>query len=76
MDFMVRLKLVPLSKSIQKRLGIVETKEGLMYDKSKLSDKKKYQPKSNPPENPVVRVKPEVKAKIKADKVDEFKGLY
>ena len=64
-------KLVPLSKSMAKRLGVVETKTGLMFDTSKLTVKKKYQSKVTVSERPD---KP--KPKEKADKADEAKGLY
>ena len=69
-------KLVPASKSQLRKLGLVQTTNGLMFDKSKLTDKKKYQPKEKAPENPVIKKKPEVRAKEKADKTDETKGLY
>ena len=72
----MKSKLVPLSKSIKNRLGIVDTKQGMMYRQGKLVDKKRYQSADKPPENKVVRQRPEVKTKVKADKLDESKGLY
>lgn len=69
-------KLVPVSKAIANRLGIVSTKQGLMIKSSKLIDKKRYQSKTKEPENQVVKTKSEIVAKKKLDKIDESKGLY
>ena len=66
--------LVPLSKSAAKQLGIVNTKQGWMVNKSKLVDKKKYQSKEKSPENKIIRKKPEVKAKEKADQTKQVTG--
>lgn len=62
-------KLVPVSKSMYKKLGLIQTTNGLMYDKSKITDKKKYQSKEV-----VSPRKPKLAERL--DKQDEAKGLY
>lgn len=69
-------KLVPVSKKIATKLGLVKTKQGLMIKSSRLIDKKRYQSKVEEPSNPVPKTKAEVKLKQKLDKQDEAKGLY
>lgn len=68
---MGKLKLVPLSKTMAKKLGVVQTKNGLMYDTSKVVDKKKYQSKDK-----VSPREPKLKPQERLNKQDEAKGLY
>lgn len=35
-------KLIPFNKAVQKKMGVVITKNGPMIDKSRLTDNKKY----------------------------------
>lgn len=71
--------LVPLSKADKKKLGIVDTKQGLMIDKSKLGEIKKFKrPDSENPNNQVkvksISVEEMVKESI--NQKDEDKGIY
>lgn len=72
-------KLVPLDKKAKKKLGIVDTKQGLMIDKKKLVEIKKFQRAENEdPKNQVVVEKVNVKDMIKesVNHDDEARGIY
>jgi hypothetical protein len=64
-------KLVPLSKSKAQKMGIVQVGGKLMFDSSRLTEKKKYQSKEVVPAR-----KPKPKLAERQVKEDESKGLY
>lgn len=64
-------KLVPASKGMLKKFGLVQTTNGLMFNTAKATDKKKYQSKETVPAR-----KPKPKLAERQTKEDEAKGLY
>lgn len=72
-------KLVPLTKAAKKRLGIVETSEGVMIDKRRLIDFSKFQrPDSEDPQKDQVVKKVKIKDMIKetVNHRDEELGIF
>ena len=67
--------LIPLTKADKKKLGIVDSKNGLMIDKKRLVELKRMQtPK---PKEPVVKkVKAEEVVKQVVKSKDEQMGIY
>jgi len=71
--------LVPLSKAQMKKLGIVATKEGIMIDKTRLVEIKKFERKAgDDPQADQVVTKVNMKDMIKEtiNKNDEAIGIF
>ena len=66
-------KLVPFTKVMQKQMGFVNTKQGLMVNKKKLTDIIKYQKKDD---KIVKNIKDKKDVKTQEKQALEAKGIY
>lgn len=74
----MKSKLVPFTKASMKKLGIVSTKNGMMIERQRLGDIKKFQrPKVDDPKAVVVKQKSvQEMGKEKMNKKDEDLGIF
>ena len=69
--------LIPLTKAEQKRLGIVQGKEGFMIDSKRLAEIKKFERKAKDgPQVEIKKVKVEDMIKKTVNQNDEARGIY